>query len=133
MTGANAPGAGDRLDRARLVELVAESQRRLAALAEVQRELAELRVETRSRDRSLSVGLGPGGVLTKLTFHSEEYREMAPAELSELILETIGRARQDFAARTERAMAPVRAGARLPIGQIMSGTVDPAALLGGGR
>lgn len=119
------------LDRARLAEVVAESERRLAALGEMQRALGSLRVETRSRDRAVSVTLGPGGVLTGLVFHSESYREMAPAELAGLVLDTAEKARREFAAKTEQIMAPLHADSLLPVAEIMAGTFDPAAFLAG--
>ena len=119
-------------DRDRLAALVAESERRMATIVDAQRRLAELGVTTRSRDRSLSVVLGPGGVPVNLTFHTSAYRDMAPAELSRLILETLAAARADYAERVAETMAPVRDGAVLPFDEIMAGTFDLSEFLRGG-
>ncbi|GAA1995105.1 hypothetical protein [Catenulispora subtropica] len=119
-------------DRAKLAALVADSERRMAVIADAQRKVADLAVSTRSRDRSLSVGLGPGGVLTELTFHTTGYREMAPAELSRLVLDTVAAARAEYAAQVAEVMAPVREGAALPFDDIVAGTFDISEFLRGG-
>ncbi|MBS2536153.1 YbaB/EbfC family nucleoid-associated protein [Catenulispora sp. NF23] len=116
-------------DRAKIAELVADSERRMTAIADAQQRMAELTVSTRSRDRSLSVGLGAGGVLTELTFHTTAYRDMAPAQLSKLVLDTVTAARAEYAEHVSELMAPVRAGAALPYEQIMAGTFDVSAFL----
>jgi hypothetical protein len=120
-------------DRAKLAELVADAERRMAVVADAQQRMAEVAVSTRSRDRSLSVALGAGGVLTELTFHTGAYREMAPAELSKLLLDTITAARAEYAERINELMAPVREGAALPFEEIMAGKFDIAAFLREGR
>lgn len=119
-------------DREKLAELVADSERRMAVIADAQRRVAELSVSVRSRDRSLTVGLGAGGALSELTFHTTAYRDMAPAELSKLLLDTVGAARAEYAAQVADAMAPVREGAVLPFEDIMSGRFDISEFLRGG-
>jgi hypothetical protein len=119
-------------DRVKLAELVADAERRMAVVADAQQRMAEVAVSTRSRDRSLSVGLGAGGVLTELTFHTTAYREMAPAELSRLVLDTITAARAEYAERISELMAPVREGAALPFEEIMAGKFDISEFLRGG-
>ncbi|GAA2025187.1 hypothetical protein GCM10009839_23990 [Catenulispora yoronensis] len=119
-------------DRVKLAALVADSERRVRAIADAQREIAGLAVTKRSRDRALTVGLGPGGVLTELTFHTTAYREMAPAELSRLVLDTVAAARAEYAAQVAKAMAPAREGAALPHDQILAGTFDISEFLRGG-
>lgn len=118
-------------DRAKLAELVADSERRMAVIADAQRRVAELSVSVRSRDRSLTVGLGAGGALTELTFHTGAYRDMAPAELSRLVLDTVAAARGVYAAEVADAMAPVREGAVLPFEDIMAGKFDISEFLRG--
>ena len=119
-------------DRAKLAELVADSERRMAVIADAQRKVAEVAVSTRSRDRSLTVGLGPGGVLTELAFHTTAYRDMAPAELSRLLLDTVAAARAEYAAQVAEVMAPVRDGAVLPFDDILAGKFDISQFLRGG-
>ena len=119
-------------DRAKLAELVADSERRMAVIADAQRRVAELAVSVRSRDRSVTVGLGSGGALTELTFHTTAYRDMAPAELSRLLLDTITAARAEYAAQVADAMAPVREGSALPFEDIMAGKFDISEFLRGG-
>jgi hypothetical protein len=119
-------------DRAKLAELVADSERRMAAIVDAQRRVAELAVSVRSRDRSVTVGLGAGGVLSELTFHTTAYRDMAPAELSRLLLDTVSAARAEYAAQVADAMAPVREGAVLPFEDVMAGRFDISEFLRGG-
>ncbi|NUP48784.1 MAG: YbaB/EbfC family nucleoid-associated protein [Catenulispora sp.] len=119
-------------DRAKLAALVADSERRMAAIADAQKKVADLAVSTRSRDRSLTVGLGQGGVLTELTFHTTAYRDMAPAELSRLLLDTIAAARAEYAEQMAEVMAPVREGAALPFDDILAGKFDISEFLRGG-
>jgi hypothetical protein len=119
-------------DRGKLAELVADSERRMAAIADAQRQVAEIAVSVRSRDRSVTVGLGAGGALSELTFHTGAYREMAPAELSKLLLDTVDAARAEYAAQVAEAMAPVRADAVLPFEDIMAGKFDISEFLRGG-
>lgn len=126
-------GAPDGLgfDRSRLEELVAESERRVRAALTVQRDLAALRASVRSRDRSISVSVDARGALTGITFHTDGYRAMAPAELTRLILDTVKAADGQLAARVRETTAPLRTDDRLPSKQIMSGTFDPVAFLEG--
>jgi hypothetical protein len=119
-------------DRAKLAELVADSERRMAAIVDAQRRVAELAVSVRSRDRSVTVGLGAGGALSELTFHTTAYRDMAPAELSRLLLDTVSAARAEYAAQVADAMAPVREGAVLPFEDVMAGRFDISEFLRGG-
>ena len=119
-------------DRTKIAELVADSERRMAVIADAQRRVAELAVSVRSRDRSLTVGLGAGGALTELTFHTTAYRDMAPAELSRLLLDTVTAARAEYAEQVADAMAPVREGSVLPYEDIMAGKFDISEFLRGG-
>lgn len=133
-SAADVPPGHPRLafDRAKLAELVADSERRMAAIADAQKRVTELAVSVRSRDRSLTVGLGAGGALTELTFHTGAYRDMAPAELSRLLLDTVAAARAEYATQVADVMAPVREGAVLPYEDIMAGKFDISEFLRGG-
>ncbi|MFE0019818.1 YbaB/EbfC family DNA-binding protein [Amycolatopsis sp. NPDC059021] len=48
---------------------------------------------TRAKDRSLSVSFNGRGELTELKFHGTKYREMPPAQLAHVIVETMTAAR----------------------------------------
>jgi len=66
------------------------------------------------------------------TFHTTAYLDMAPAELSRLLLDTVTAARAEYAEQVAEAMAPVREGSVLPYEDIMAGKFDISEFLRGG-
>ncbi len=91
---------------ARLKELLDGYQRKRESFMELQKQLGGTSATIRSRDRSVSVTVDARGQLTALKFESKDYRTMEPAELSELILDTLGKARDKVMAETRQLMSP---------------------------
>ncbi|WP_432842798.1 YbaB/EbfC family nucleoid-associated protein [Dactylosporangium sp. CA-092794] len=61
----------------------------------IRRRVRQSRTTVRDREHRLSVTVGGQGELAELTFHGDAYRDLAPAELAELIVKTTGTARQE--------------------------------------
>ena len=92
----------------RAVEHFSAVQEALARTQEtadrVRRQTAEVKFTARDKDRLLSATVGGRGELREVTFHGDEYRELAPAELGALLVKTIEQAR---AGARQRAMASI--------------------------
>ena len=113
---------------ARVQELLDGYRRKRDSFLELQKQLAGTTATVRSRDRSVSVTVDAGGRLTGLRFESKDYRSMEPAELSEVILDTLGKARDKVRAEAGALMAPF-----LPQGgsvdQLLDGKLDLSRML----
>lgn len=77
-------------------------------LAAAQREAAATTVSVRSKDRMLTVVAGAGGVVKEVRFHTEAYREMAPAELGRALVETLTKALEEAGEKSRAVFAPLR-------------------------
>jgi DNA-binding protein YbaB len=111
-----------------LGRLVAESRRAIASYAEVRERMSALRTSATSKDRAVTVEIGPGGALVDITFATRAYRDMAPAELSALILQTVAQARQEYGELMRAQLATFTSA--LPVEDVLSGTFDPRRLAG---
>ncbi|MFI0793781.1 YbaB/EbfC family nucleoid-associated protein [Micromonospora rubida] len=80
-------------------ELLAEMRSALeqvqAASDRVRQQVREAKTTVRDKERLLSVTVGGQGELRQLTFHGDAYRQLAPAELADLIVKTTEKARDD--------------------------------------
>ncbi|MFF7588804.1 YbaB/EbfC family nucleoid-associated protein [Kitasatospora purpeofusca] len=65
----------------------------LAKAEEAQAELEKLTASVTSKDRLVTVKVGPQGQVLALTFHTTGYREKAPAELGALLTDVLNEAR----------------------------------------
>jgi DNA-binding protein YbaB len=78
-------------------ELLAEMRSTLevvrAASEQARRRASEARTTVEDKERLLSATVGGHGELRELTFHGTAYRELAPAELANLIVTTVRQAR----------------------------------------
>lgn len=87
-------------------ELLAEMRSALglvqAASDRMRRQVQQARTTVRDKERLLSVTVGGQGELCELTFHGDAYRQLAPAELADLIVTTAAKAREGA---RRRAMA----------------------------
>jgi DNA-binding protein YbaB len=79
-------------------ELLAEMR---SALEQVQatsdrlrQQVREAKTTVRDKDRRLSATVGGEGELAQLTFHGDAYRQLPPAELADLIVKTVAKARE---------------------------------------
>ncbi|MFJ5229309.1 YbaB/EbfC family nucleoid-associated protein [Kitasatospora sp. NPDC088391] len=76
------------------VALAMEEMRSELAKAEaLQQELNELTASATTKDRSVTVKVGPQGQVLSITFHTEAYRSMAPAELGKQLTDLLNQAR----------------------------------------
>ncbi|MFE6826201.1 YbaB/EbfC family nucleoid-associated protein [Streptomyces sp. NPDC057690] len=78
-----------------------------AAVADAEQRLREASVTVTSKDRSVEVTVGAQGDLRSLRFQDGTYRSMAPAQLSAVVMETIGRARARMARQVVDTYRPI--------------------------
>lgn len=64
-----------------------------ARMEEVRQELAAATASATSKDRMVTANVGPQGQVVSLTFHTNGYREMAPAQLGTLLTDVLNEAR----------------------------------------
>ncbi|WP_426565448.1 YbaB/EbfC family nucleoid-associated protein [Angustibacter sp. McL0619] len=83
----------------------------MARLAQTRRSLDRLQKETleaettvRSPCRRLGVTVGAKGDLRAVRFYGETYRSLPPAELGTLVVQTVGRARQQALEQAQKAL-----------------------------
>jgi len=107
-------------------QLLDDLARTRAKLAEAQRDLAARRESATAEDHLVTATVGADGALVDLTFHTERYREMAPAELAAAILAVVGRARTAMSAAVADAFAPFGGGA---LRDLARGRIDQNAYL----
>jgi len=75
-----------------------------SASDQARRRARQARTTAQDKERLLSVTVGGHGELAELTFHGDAYRDLAPAELADLIVKTTTSARQEA---QRKAMAGV--------------------------
>lgn len=86
--------------------LAKEYNRQVDGLRAAYAELSELTGTAESRDRMVSVTVGPRGQVRDIKLDPRVYRKLSPSELSSAILEQIGAATQQVAVRTKELMSP---------------------------
>src|SRR5512139_1934649 len=93
------------------------------ALGGVQRELAETTTSSTAHNRSVTVTVDGHGEITTIAFPTGAYRSMAPAELGELLVETIREARQAASQTAVSLFTPLMPpGTKL--GELLNGDLD---------
>ncbi|MCK2214694.1 YbaB/EbfC family nucleoid-associated protein [Actinomadura sp. ATCC 31491] len=86
--------------------LAKEYNRQAAQLRQAYTELSELAVTAESRDRMVSVTVGPRGQVQGIKLDPRVYRKLSPSQLARSIMEQIGAATEQVAGRTKELMAP---------------------------
>ncbi|MGV9263227.1 YbaB/EbfC family nucleoid-associated protein [Kitasatospora sp. NPDC003701] len=76
-----------------IAQAMAEMQSELARAEEMQKEMNELTASVTSKDRMVTVKVGSQGQVVSMTFHTNGYREMAPAELAKVLTDSLNEAR----------------------------------------
>jgi DNA-binding protein YbaB len=80
-------------------ELLAEMRSSLSAIQEAsdraRQRARERRTTLQDKEKLLSATVGGYGELRQITFHGDAYRDLAPAELADLIVKTVRRAHDD--------------------------------------
>ncbi|WP_238019665.1 YbaB/EbfC family nucleoid-associated protein [Dactylosporangium sp. AC04546] len=77
-----------------LNEVMAEIGKQKASLSQLHDSIQEVTGSARSARRQVSVTVDARGDITGLTFHGNSYRNLAPAELADIIVTTIRQAQQ---------------------------------------
>jgi hypothetical protein len=91
-------------------------------MLELQRQAQKITATVLAAKRAFSVTVGAQGQITELSFPTEAYRKMAPAELASVIKLTVEKARLQAAEELGELMAPV-----LPEGFSMTDMVQGKA------
>src|ERR1039457_7330415 len=82
---------------------VAELREHQEQLNAVRDKLRASRTEVRSTDGMITVSLDGRGELSGITFNTAKWRRMPPAELGSVLVETIGKAREEARAKMRRS------------------------------
>ncbi|MFJ3713487.1 YbaB/EbfC family nucleoid-associated protein [Streptomyces sp. NPDC090053] len=98
----------------RLAALMGEFTERMSLVRGAQESLEGQSVTARSKDRSVTVVGDVRGGIRKITFDTDDFRDMAPAELGALLVGTIAEVRQQASAKVREAFAPVVAASAGP-------------------
>jgi DNA-binding protein YbaB len=83
---------------------LASLEREQRKLADVTKAMDEATTTVKAKDRSLTVDFDGRGEITAISFHGTKYRNMAPAELSHVLLETIRTGRAQCVQKLTEAM-----------------------------
>lgn len=114
----------DQLDAA-----MAEVREYQAKLTSARKEVAETMVEVRAKDRSFTVTMTGRGELKDIRFHGLAYATMPPAQLSALLVETVGAAQRQLAEKSRLAFEPL-AGVGAALRTSMTGGSELDGVLG---
>jgi hypothetical protein len=105
-------------------DLLAAEQRKLHAMDS---KIAEETTTVQAKDRSFSMTFDGRGELTSMTFQGEKYRKMAPAQLANLIVETLRAGRAECMEKlSDFAGEPILPG--VDFRDLASGKVSPSEL-----
>jgi DNA-binding protein YbaB len=109
-------------------QAAAAYQKRLDDLAESRRKLAEVSATVVAPRQVVSVTVGGQGEITDVKFPVSAYKDMAPAELADVIMKTVKDAREQALGKSAKVLAPM-----LPEGfsaeAIVTGTADLRSML----
>jgi DNA-binding protein YbaB len=75
-------------------------------MLKTQRAVSEISATATAPKHTFEVTVGAQGEIKKLSFPTDAFRRMAPAELASVIEKTIGKARADAAEAMNKVMAP---------------------------
>jgi DNA-binding protein YbaB len=104
-------------------QATAELRRQQADLMAARAKLEDASTKVTSKDRMVTVVLDMRGQVGSITFHSQKFRRIAPAELGSILVETITRAQEECRERVMRAYRPfVPSG--LNLRDMMAGKTD---------
>ncbi|GAA2217882.1 YbaB/EbfC family nucleoid-associated protein [Micromonospora olivasterospora] len=96
-------------DEELLVEMRAALDEVEAAADRVRRRVARSKTTVEDKKKLLSVTVGGQGELTRITFNGDAYRQLAPAELADLIVTTARTAREGAQRKTMAGTAELLA------------------------
>ncbi|WP_229404482.1 YbaB/EbfC family nucleoid-associated protein [Micromonospora sp. NBRC 110038] len=105
-------------------QALAELERQKAAIDEIQGDLHSAYSTVTAKNRAVAVTVDSRGTVTAIKFPTSAYRSMAGPELGELLVDTIGSARDEALARTVAAFESLLP-AGLPMIDLLTGEADP--------
>jgi DNA-binding protein YbaB len=105
---------------------LAEHRERLLATS---RELAAATSSVTSKDRMVTVTIGAKGEIGSLVFNTRAYRNMAPAELSSVLIDVLNRARGQMADKVASAYGSVT-GLGPSVGDVLRGGTELDDVIG---
>ncbi|MFC9254307.1 YbaB/EbfC family nucleoid-associated protein [Amycolatopsis thailandensis] len=82
----------------------------------------------RAKDNSLSMTFDGRGELTELVFNESKYRSLAPAQLANVILETLQRGKAESMAKMSELMGTGSVSG-LDLGEVAAGKIDPQQMI----
>ncbi|AGL14097.1 YbaB/EbfC family nucleoid-associated protein [Actinoplanes sp. N902-109] len=91
----------------RIESLFEEYQRQRNSLTEMQRKMSELSATATSPRREVSVTVGQNGVLKDIQFPSGAHKRLTTADLTKLIMETYGEAKEGVMTQAAEVLAPM--------------------------
>lgn len=114
-----------------LEQMLDDYQQRRSSLADLHQRLRTLTATVTSPRREVTVTVTHTGAVVDVTFDGPGYRRLPPKELSELVMRTIGAAREKAVAEAAELMSPVLPegvdARRLLAGQVDFETLAPSA------
>jgi DNA-binding protein YbaB len=121
-------------------EIMRQAQERMrqteSRLAAMRKQVEQTRVTARSADNMITVVVDGQGELVSLTFSTNKWRKMAPAELGAALVKAIGKARQDSKDELmrryrdlmpQRPLPPGAAAGQQSLQEMISGMMGSAA------
>ncbi|WP_406136919.1 YbaB/EbfC family nucleoid-associated protein [Streptomyces sp. NBC_01089] len=115
--------------QSQLDEMMGKLQEHRDSLVAAQRELAKYTVTVQSKDRMVTVVAGAQGDVREIKFHTDGYRDMAPAELGAALVEVIGQAREQAGQKVRETASPFQ-GAGAALRRSMTGGSELDDLMG---
>lgn len=109
---------------------LARLQRTLREVEDASATLEGATEQAVSKNRLVAATVDATGELVDLKFHTQSYRDMAPAELASAIKDVVNRARARMADRVTALYRPF-APEGIDMGEVMKGTFDTGALFRG--
>ena len=111
-------------------QALARLRNQMAEFGQASASLESAAEEAVSKDRMVGAKVNAKGELVELKFHTQKYRQMAPAELSAAVMDVIDQARSQMAARVAQTYARF-APEGIDLNEVLSGRFDPSRMLGG--
>ncbi|MEV4495701.1 hypothetical protein C7C45_32425 [Micromonospora arborensis] len=107
----------------KIEQAYAEFEQKKLAIAEVKQELSTAQTTVTAKNRALTVIVDGRGDLVEVKFPTNSYRTMAPAELGNLLVETLKTARDQARGQAANAYQKLLPPG-LPIKDMLNGTVN---------
>ncbi|MGW0436562.1 YbaB/EbfC family nucleoid-associated protein [Micromonospora sp. NPDC003197] len=108
----------DRIDQA-----YAEFEEKKSAIGDIERQMASAQTTVTAKNRALTVHVDGRGDLVEVKFPTNAYRTMAPAELGNLLVETVKAAREEAREKATSLFESILSPG-LPLAGLIKGTTN---------